>query len=376
MARQLQARFNVLCPDSEDAVFCSVVQGMIDAGVERLAKRGITVFQLPHHHSWAAQIAIQPGWFRWRANTVVKVFTLDMYGIKLSSSRTFASGFSIDTCHVVGSIRQVSGTCYFNSAVNQLCLGRRCGSLLLQGMDTIYRGLQPHEKHTFLHIPLDACKKEWDGLDVLRVFHAILCSQAPTKWMRQGLFGVDVNNAHNISSKIVHASSFREPSESAEAGHSEEVIYYFLVTMQITCAYAKNKSAGWPVMCQAFDQRFGRTADVLIVGLPMHTMPTVIFEDEEYDLDSCSISCATTKHEQAHSLSGVFCADKAGTVDSNLGFFHVFDWISAGPQALLAHVNLTYRQAGKHVEFCSCRIRYLLYVRRLATGASCATFTD
>ena len=330
------------------------------------ANGSIKFTRLPGLNCWAVQRPLVRGWFA--ANKVlVQVIRVDrlLHVSELIATRVYKSGYKLNTCYARGVILQLSGTCYFNTVINQLCLSQRTSSIILAAMKNHVSSLSPEEQHEFYNVPLslDVCPASFTWLHTLRVMYAIICPSAPT------LLASRVNGIkpkYNIMEKMVYASGERQLGEKAAGGLPVDAMRTLL------------RKLGIPSGELSYQQHFAVTKpDILLYSYP-HTPEAikreVLYQGELYDVDSCAIAAMNKrKLMSGHAMAGILCNGEASIVESNTGATLAGNWAGVSVDQLTDHVNRLFYQHGGPREMYEDATPYaVIYVKRSATGAECA----
>ena len=322
--------------------------------------------------TWAIQITEPVSWKVW--NPKSNVFTVTRTGSTLTelSRRQFGHGYQFDSCMMMGIIKQISGTCYFNTAVNQLCLGKRCGPVVLKAVQTQVDTMDSVDKDVFYNLPLavnTTCSMNW--LDVLRLFYAIICPTSPSRAYMNALALNSmslryVNRQANITKQAVWGSGFRNKQKKVDGGHPDTVLVHMLRLLKIPIIH---------VLDHGGVTRYSHLpgADIVMVTsrdvFPL-SPPVISLNDTVYELDSAALGAKMATGD--HALTGLFCGGGPGLVDSNIGNFFPCNWLTGGAVKVTACINEAYRQVLENEM--RCRTVYLvftLYVKKNAPGAHC-----
>lgn len=321
---------------------------------------------------WAIQITEPSSWTVWKPKSTV--FTVARTGsvVKELSRRQFGHGYQFDTCPMLGIIKQISGTCYFNTAVNQLCLGKRCGPVVLKAVLTQVDALDAVQRETFHTMPLGvevSCSMDW--LDVLRLFYAIICPTSPSRSYMDAL-ALDsmslsyIDRQANITKQAVWGSGLKHRQEKADNGHPDTALTHMLGLLKIPVSHVLDHGG-----LTQYRQPPG--ADIVMVTsreLFPTSPPFISLNNTQYALDSAAIAAKMATGD--HALTGLFCAGGPGLVDSNIGNFFPCNWLAGGGAQVTACINQAYRQALDNNMWCrKVYMVFTVYVRKDAPGAPC-----
>lgn len=232
---------------------------------------------------------------------------------------------NLPTCTRAGVILQTSGTCFFNTAVNLLCLGQRLAPLVLKQCFQQVAQLTVSQQNTFYNKPLNfsTCPREFSWLHILRMFYAIICRDSPSQ-----LSFTSLQPGYNIMAETIYTSKIRRRHTSnegdqevgAEGGLASEGLDPLLDRLDI--AWMVYEHPEWT---------------------PKVIHPQVIRRDFEqgllsfqhqsarYVLDTCSI-VFQIRGGGGHALAGIFCDGEPTIIDSASGYHIYVAWpkLSAG----------------------------------------------
>ena len=330
------------------------------------ANGSVRFTRLPGENCWAVQRPLVRGWFA--ANKVlVQVIRVDrfLHVSELIATRVYTSGYKLNPCYARGVILQLSGTCYFNTVINQLCLSQRTSSIILAAMKNHVSSLSPEEQHEFYNVPLslDVCPASFTWLHTLRVMYAIICPNGPTM-LASRVNGIKPK--YNIIQKMVYASGERQLGESATGGLPVGALKNLL------------RKLGIPFGELSYEMPFPPSKPDILAhsypDTPENIKREVLHQGELYDVDSCAIA-ATNKRKvmSGHAMAGILCNGEASIVESNTGATLEGNWVGVSIDQLTDHVNrLFYQHGGPRDIFKDARPYAVIYVKRSATGAECA----
>lgn len=324
----------------------------------------VRITRLPGVNCWAVQRPMSRGWFG-SNKVLVQVIRVDNGNdIKeVIATRVYKSGYKLNTCYARAVILQLSGTCYFNTVINQLCLSQRTASIILGAMKNQVSSLSAAEQHEFYNVPLslDVCPASFTWLDALRVMYAIICPSAPT------LLASRVNGVrpkYNIMAQMVYASGERKRNEKASGGEPTEALINMLKKLGITSGNLAYKQYGAP-----------KVPDILLHSYPHEKIQKeILHQGELYDVDSCSLAAMNKrKFMSGHAMAGIMCNGEASIVESNTGATMRANWVGASEAQLTAHINKLFHQhGGPRDMYEDATVYAAIYVKRSATGAECA----
>lgn len=343
----------------------SLVMYMKECGRTRIEGKYLNVSQTSPD-LWVVQKHIERGFWRGKKTQVNMVLKDDGGGLfTLVRSHEQEKPDRHDTCKMVGILTQLSGTCYFNSVVNMLCLGHRTSSIVMKAIQRHLATSSKADLHSFYKTPLDlnVCPRRFSWLDTLRLFYAIISPQSPT-----ALSSHAVEPGYNIFAESIYASKFRRRHNSnvgtAEVGHEGgsalEGILHMLSKLDVTFAQEGDKNILFP--------------DVLITS-KIHG-PVVQKNYIKYHLDTCSFGILIRSQQNGvllvnsehsgHAVTGVFCKNQPMILDSAYGTLTPFKWPTAKPIELLSYFQ-TYGQRWGYVE--GVLVNCAIYIRENALGA-------
>ena len=325
------------------------------------ADGSIRITRLPGVNCWAVQRPLAKGWFG-ADKVLVQVIRVDgaLHVSEVIATRVYKSGYKLNTCYARAVILQLSGTCYFNTVINQLCLSQRTASIILGAMKNQVSSLSPEEQHVFHNLPLslDVCPASFTWLDTLRVMYAIICPSAPT------LLASRVNGIrpkYNVMERMVYASGERKLGEKASGGLPVEAMTTMLGKLGIPSgelSWRTHSAASKP--------------DILVHSYPGRVQREVLYNGERYDVDSCAIA-AIKRRRVGHGMAGIMCNGEASIVESNTGATMAGNWVGVSMDQLRDHVNKLFHQHGFAKDmYADATVHAAIYVRRSATGAECA----
>lgn len=252
-------------------------------------------------------------------------------------------------CEIVGVIRQLSGTCYFNAAINILCLGARTSKQVLSAILLQISYLPYLAKMKFYQTPLDLnqCPSQFSWLDTLRLFYAIISRDSPTK-----LTAAPVNTSYNITAEAIYASEFRRRTLSNnmahEGGHTQDSVLHLLKRLGIICLEDPHDLRAIPISVKMI-LKSNPQLRVLRAG---HV---------NYVLDCC---CVRMSYERGdgHVMAAIYCDGRPTLVDSATGTGLMFPWDSTSEQELTRFLRL-HEQAHTEDKLHKATKEYGLYVR-------------
>lgn len=226
-----------------------------------------------------------------------------------------------DPCHVAVNVCQVSGTCYFNTAINQLCLGNQLARLTLDAVHAQVALCTEAQQKSFFRDPLDltVCPAQFTRLDVLRLLYALVCPASPTK-LAAGIFGTKPQ--YNVTAEAIYAVGHRRraannagTADVGSAGGDPAAALADLMKMLGIRAYIHIGLL--PMVGHHKDD-----VDVLLYGASERT---VRHNGHLYDLDTCAVTVYTDG--EAHSMTGFICEGTGMVCESNTGAVVPFDWL-------------------------------------------------
>ena len=350
-----------------------VIQQMEDAGLSSYGDVDWSANKLPFGRDvWAIQISEPLSWTVWKPKSTVYTVMKAGSTLKELSRRQYGHGYQFDTCPMLGIIKQISGTCYFNTAVNQLCLGKRCSPVVLKALQTQVDTLDHMQRDKFYKVPLGvevSCSMDW--LDILRLFYAIICPTSPSR-SYMNTMALDsmslsyINRQANVTKQAVWGSGLRSRQEKADDGHPDRAFTHMLALLKIPVTHVLDHGG-----VTQYRQQPG--ADVVMVisrEVFPNSAPIINLAGTQYALDSAAIAAKMATGD--HAVTALFCGGGPGLVDSNIGNFYPCNWLTGGAVQVTACINSAYRQALD--DDMSCRKVYMIfsvYVRYDAPGAPC-----
>lgn len=334
------------------------------SGETKLAGKWITFVKLRQPDQWLVQH--DDGWL----SQLVSVHRVEAGSVRTLSVVAIPTGDVLDPCRVAVHICQVSGTCYFNAAVNQCCLGTRMARLTLKAVRAQVALCTEAERRTFFEDALDlsACPAQFTRLDVLRLLYALVSPLSPTK-LAADLVGTKPQ--YNVTAEAIYALGFRRRA-SGDPG-DQEVGHEGGDTAAALQALFGQLGIGWYGLS-------GQSQDPDVVALPVtsNRRTTVRVKGSPYDLQSCAILLIFSRTEQ-HAVTGFFCGKRPYICDSSVGVVVPFDWPSwtgkykpkAMAEAFREQFNYHARQTPGQLTLDPklVEIEYGLYVRRAAAEA-------
>lgn len=339
-------------------------QGKIDTMVGRRWQ----VMRLPFgQRVWKVQWRTPSTWLRTGHSTVYVVRVVGMF-LEEVSRRRFDAGFTLENCVVHGIIRQVSGTCYLNTSVHLLCLGQKCSPVVLKAIQAQVDAMESAQARKFFEVSLDVyqgCTFSW--FDTLRLFYAIICPESPTRTNINAM-GMGQLSDVNIAAGIIHG--FNNSQKSNGGGNTAYSMIYLLTKLKIAHAVLSLENDTLEEVTSCKDPDI-----VLFVRdhMPsnMRRLMTLSYRDADYHMDTAGIGMHSGD-THGHVVACVFCAGQPGVVDSNIGEFRAFDWLSTTDSLFIKFVNAMYRHLSVQTSFAVCDQTYTVYVKKSAEGSPTA----
>lgn len=249
----------------------------------------------------------------------------------------------IDQCLMSG-LRQHSGTCWFNAALNGLVLGNGSRKIL-RALVKDYKS-----KHGIKDIPEDYCPKDIDADFIVHVIHKLLC----TRYFQPEH---DVPLTTYESLKIEdHGYSYMGFIGMMTALHLHVgQVGYDLLKPQNRAQLSTVLGSNWDYMLFT-----DTTKSIKSFGKGQTwSLPHVITVGaEEYALDHCVLSFFMPRDREGHVVCGSFCNRVPVIYDSNYDRIVEYDWttLSYHVPDILESYNYDYESGIQYA--------YIVYVRK------------
>lgn len=236
----------------------------------------------------------------------------------------------IDACLMSG-LRQHTGTCWFNSALNGLILGY-CSRKILRAMVKEYKS-----KNKIPDIPEDYCPRQIDGTFIISLINKLLCKRY-------------FNPTHDVS-YLAHQSVNAQTAVPGKPGGYPRVAFdgitKALELKYARIAYSSLRDASPVSIPNDTDNPLDIPEYVMVTkslksfnpfGPGMNDAPTLPDEVsidvgngnvEIYELDHCILEFHYQGNEgtvMAHAICGAFCRNIPVIYDSNTNRIVDYDW--------------------------------------------------
>lgn len=342
--------------------YAAVIESMQRSGQKSLESDGLKVVQ-QRPGTWLVQKRLPvSAWARLsgqRGKSQVEMVKQTASGLAVVSCHLYQAGYQLSSCVVAGVIRQLSGTCYFNTAVNQLCLGVLTSQLVLHAIQAQVTAMTDEQKMLFYDIPLDftACPLKFTWLDTIRLFYALTSQDSPTK-----LEDVSITPGFNVMAQAIYASGHRNKNNTHEGGDALDALQSLLGKLDITfCVVYEEQGAIRVVKSTATDPQ-------VLITLDFRGQRTLTFNNSQYVLDSGGLAFILGKG--GHAVTGVFCDGAPMVVETNSGLVIPVQWVTERSDLLTRDIDRGLKAAMRHAGMVwkgfSCREAYVqqgLYVK-------------